>query len=70
MDYEALWALVKRERVESARRAILVKPLNLCWEWQDDHIVTVYFSLPSGSFATSVVRELINQDLDSSLDMA
>ncbi|WP_338884571.1 tRNA pseudouridine(13) synthase TruD [Xenorhabdus sp. TH1] len=70
LDYEALWALVKRERVESARRAILVKPLNLRWEWQNDQTVILHFSLPSGSFATSVVRELINQDLGSSLDVA
>ncbi|WP_340614529.1 tRNA pseudouridine(13) synthase TruD [Xenorhabdus thailandensis] len=70
LDYEALWALVKRERVESSRRAILVQPLNLRWEWQNDQTVILHFSLPSGSFATSVVRELINQDLGSSLDVA
>ncbi|MBE8595643.1 tRNA pseudouridine(13) synthase TruD [Xenorhabdus sp. BG5] len=70
LDYEVLWALAKRERVESARRAILVKPLNLRWEWQNDQTVILHFSLPSGSFATSVVRELINQDLVSSLDVA
>ncbi|MBD2796002.1 tRNA pseudouridine(13) synthase TruD [Xenorhabdus sp. 18] len=70
LDYESLWALVRRERVESARRAILVKPLNLRWEWQDDQTVTLHFSLPSGSFATSVVRELINQDQNKAMDIA
>ncbi|MEX0445493.1 tRNA pseudouridine(13) synthase TruD [Xenorhabdus sp. SGI246] len=69
-DYGSLWALVKRERVESARRAMLVKPLNLRWEWQDDQTVTLHFSLPSGSFATSVVRELINQDKNNAADIA
>ncbi|OTA21976.1 tRNA pseudouridine synthase TruD [Xenorhabdus beddingii] len=70
LDYESLWALVKRERVESARRAMLVKPLDLRWEWRDDQTVTLHFSLPSGSFATSVVRELINQDQNNAADIA
>ncbi|WP_237386865.1 tRNA pseudouridine(13) synthase TruD [Xenorhabdus sp. Sc-CR9] len=70
LDYESFWALVKRERVESTRRAILVKPQNLNWEWLDEHTVTLYFSLPSGSFATSVVRELINQDQNNVVDIA
>ncbi|MBD2803073.1 tRNA pseudouridine(13) synthase TruD [Xenorhabdus sp. M] len=69
LGYESLWSLVKRERVESTRRAILVKPLNLNWEWQDAETVTLYFSLPSGSFATSVVRELINQDHNNTADL-
>ncbi|REF27051.1 tRNA pseudouridine13 synthase [Xenorhabdus cabanillasii] len=69
-DYDSLWSLVKRERVESARRAMLVKPINLRWEWQDDQIVTLHFSLPSGSFATSVIRELINQNQNNTADIA
>ncbi|PHM39058.1 tRNA pseudouridine synthase TruD [Xenorhabdus mauleonii] len=69
-DYESLWGLVKRERVESARRAMLVKPLNLNWEWLDEQTVCLHFSLPSGSFATSVVRELINQDQNHAADIS
>uniref|UniRef100_UPI0030F398D2 tRNA pseudouridine(13) synthase TruD n=1 Tax=Xenorhabdus bharatensis TaxID=3136256 RepID=UPI0030F398D2 len=69
-DYESLWGLVKRERVESARRAMLVKPLNLHWEWLDDQTVTLHFALPSGSFATSVVRELINQKQNNTADIS
>ncbi|AOM42503.1 tRNA pseudouridine(13) synthase TruD [Xenorhabdus hominickii] len=69
-DYELLWSLVKRERVESARRAMLIKPLNLRWEWLDDQTVTLHFSLPSGSFATSVVREIINQEQNNEADIA
>ncbi|MDE9448519.1 tRNA pseudouridine(13) synthase TruD, partial [Xenorhabdus bovienii] len=49
---------------------ILVKPQNLNWEWLDEHTVTLHFSLPSGSFATSVVRELINQDQNNVVDIA
>ncbi|PHM51830.1 tRNA pseudouridine(13) synthase TruD [Xenorhabdus sp. KK7.4] len=69
-DYESLWGLVKRERVDSARRAMLVKPLNLHWEWLDDQTVTLHFSLPSGSFATSVIRELINQKQNNTADIS
>lgn len=63
---ETLWSLVKRERVESARRAVLLYPQQMHWEWQDDATVEVKFWLPAGSFATSVVRELLYsyQDAD------
>ncbi|MCA6222084.1 tRNA pseudouridine(13) synthase TruD [Photorhabdus antumapuensis] len=60
--YESLWELIKRERVEGSRRAILVQPQNLSWQWQDNDTVKISFWLPAGSFATSVVREIINQD--------
>ncbi|WP_118987579.1 tRNA pseudouridine(13) synthase TruD [Photorhabdus sp. CRCIA-P01] len=60
--YESLWELIKRERVDCTRRAILVRPRDLCWEWQDNDTVKISFWLPAGSFATSVVREIINQD--------
>ena len=55
-----LQALLVRERVEAARRAMLVKPAELRWNWWDDVTVEVSFWLPAGSFATSVVRELMN----------
>lgn len=55
-----LLGLLNRERVEAARRAILVKPQQLEWNWQDDTTLELTFWLPAGSFATSVVRELIN----------
>ncbi|MDN5969568.1 MAG: tRNA pseudouridine(13) synthase TruD, partial [Enterobacterales bacterium] len=60
--YGDLLALVKRERVESARRAMLVKPQEMSWSWWDDATVEVEFALPAGSFATSIVRELFNQE--------
>jgi tRNA pseudouridine13 synthase len=61
-DYADLLALVKRERVESARRAMLVKPQEMSWSWWDDATVEVEFALPAGCFATSIVRELFNQE--------
>lgn len=55
-----LQALLVRERVAAARRGMLVKPAELRWNWWDDVTVEVSFWLPAGSFATSVVRELMN----------
>lgn len=56
---EIFLSLLKRERVESARRAALVFPAQMTWLWQDENTVTVNFWLPAGSFATSVIREVM-----------
>ncbi|TDX17678.1 tRNA pseudouridine(13) synthase TruD [Buttiauxella gaviniae] len=55
-----LQGLLVRERVEAARRAMLLMPKELSWSWWDDITVELNFWLPAGSFATSVVRELMN----------
>jgi tRNA pseudouridine13 synthase len=55
-----LQTLLVREKVEAARRAMLLYPQQLSWNWWDDVTVELRFWLPAGSFATSVVRELIN----------
>lgn len=57
-----LLSLLKRERVDPARRALLLQPQNLQWNWWDDVTVELRFWLPAGSFATSVVREIMQQD--------
>lgn len=54
----SLQALLAREKVEAARRAMLLYPQQLCWNWWDDVTVELRFWLPAGSFATSVVRNL------------
>lgn len=59
-DEPELQGLLVRERVEAARRAMLLFPQNFAWNWWDDATVQLTFWLPAGSFATSVVRELIN----------
>ncbi|WP_336219764.1 tRNA pseudouridine(13) synthase TruD [Citrobacter amalonaticus] len=56
----ALQSLLLREKVDAARRAMLLYPQQLSWNWWDDVTVELRFWLPAGSFATSVVRELIN----------
>jgi len=59
-----LITLLERERVEAARRAMLVIPRELRWNWWDDVTVELSFWLPAGSFATSVVREILEQEGD------
>ncbi|MFT8212271.1 MAG: tRNA pseudouridine(13) synthase TruD [Symbiopectobacterium sp.] len=56
---ETLLGLLRRERVEVARRAALLYPQQMRWSWPDETSVTLDFWLPAGSFATSVVREII-----------
>ena len=51
--------LVKKERIETARRSIVVYPSEISWQWQDNNCLTMSFYLPSGCYATSVIRELI-----------
>ena len=63
-DAPELQSLLVREKVEAARRAMLLYPQQLSWNWWDDVTVELRFWLPAGSFATSVVRELINTSGD------
>ncbi|HBI10373.1 MAG TPA: tRNA pseudouridine(13) synthase TruD, partial [Franconibacter pulveris] len=55
-----LQTLLAREKVEAARRAMRLFPHAFRWEWWDEVTVELRFWLPAGSFATSVVRELMN----------
>lgn len=57
-----LLSLVKRERVEPVRRAVMLQPLQMSWEAKDDITLELKFWLPAGSFATSVVRELMRDE--------
>ncbi|NUU67135.1 tRNA pseudouridine(13) synthase TruD [Enterobacteriaceae bacterium BIT-l23] len=59
-DEMDLQGLMVREKVDAARRAMLLYPRDLSWNWWDDVTLELNFWLPAGSFATSVVRELIN----------
>jgi tRNA pseudouridine13 synthase len=61
-DCADLIALLERERVEAARRAMLVIPRDMRWSWRDDATLELSFWLPAGSFATSIVRELFEQE--------
>ena len=51
--------LFKKERLETARRSILLRPQQLNWQWINDNSIEINFYLTSGCYATSVIRELI-----------
>ncbi|PKH20020.1 tRNA pseudouridine(13) synthase TruD [Enterobacterales bacterium CwR94] len=63
-DKQSWIALLEREKVEAARRAMLVIACDLRWQWLDDATLQLDFWLPAGSFATSLLRELINLEGD------
>lgn len=58
--YSQLINLVISEGVEVGRRAIKVIPRHLQWEWLSEQTLKLTFWLNAGSFATSLLRELIN----------
>ncbi|QIM61954.1 tRNA pseudouridine(13) synthase TruD [Pasteurellaceae bacterium Orientalotternb1] len=51
--------LMKKERMNAARRAMLCKPENLHWQFEPEGLRLQFF-LPAGSYATGLVRELVN----------
>lgn len=51
--------LFKKERMETIRRSILLRPEQLEWQWVGENDIEINFYLPSGCYATSVLRELI-----------
>ncbi|EMQ2876726.1 tRNA pseudouridine(13) synthase TruD [Vibrio navarrensis] len=55
-----LMALIRGNRMRHDRRAISLKPQNLTWSVVGDEI-TLRFALDAGSFATSIVRELVQE---------
>ncbi|WP_392565873.1 tRNA pseudouridine(13) synthase TruD [Utexia brackfieldae] len=57
--WQSLIDLLKKERLMTSRRAILLKPSELTWQWIDEQTLKMHFWLPAGSYATSILRELI-----------
>ncbi|WP_068712062.1 tRNA pseudouridine(13) synthase TruD [Vibrio tritonius] len=55
-----LMALIRGNRMRHDRRAISLKAKDLVWEVDND-MIKLSFTLDSGSFATSIVRELIEE---------
>jgi len=45
--------------MKQERRALRVLPKNLSWSWLDNNTLTLAFRLPTGSYATMLVRELV-----------
>ncbi|MGH8492627.1 MAG: tRNA pseudouridine(13) synthase TruD [Moraxellaceae bacterium] len=56
---EDLRVALARFGVDAQRRALRLKVSDLVWEWRDESSLHLAFALPSGAFATSVLRELV-----------
>ena len=57
-QHENLISLMKKGRMNAARRAILCKPQDLHWQFEPEGLRLIFF-LNSGCYATGLVRELI-----------
>lgn len=51
------WLSLNRSRAE--RRPLLIKPRDMTWQWLDDSILEISFSLPPGSYATSLLGQAV-----------
>ncbi|MGL4980128.1 MAG: tRNA pseudouridine(13) synthase TruD [Plesiomonas sp.] len=58
---QVLIGLLTRERLEPARRALLLRPEHFTWQWRPEGLKLAFF-LPAGSYATSVIREIALTD--------
>jgi tRNA pseudouridine13 synthase len=56
--YPALATGLGRERMKQERRALRLLPQNVSAEWLDAASIRLRFTLPSGCYATTVLREL------------
>lgn len=59
-DGLALMQGLEQAEVRSAMRPLRVRPIDLEWQFDNDRSLTLSFILPSGSYATSVLRELVD----------
>ena len=58
-QYQALFALMRQERMKAARRPILMQPQHFQWQFEPNDL-RLKFDLPAGSYATALIRELVN----------
>lgn len=59
-DHSELAAGLLKCAMEADRRALRVKPKNLQWHFEDDSSIHLAFELPAGSYATALLREIVN----------
>jgi len=57
-SFPALTQGLENKGLRAERRALRVIPGELVWQWEDDQLKLDFF-LPSGCFATALVRELV-----------
>ncbi|MFM2485772.1 tRNA pseudouridine(13) synthase TruD [Celerinatantimonas yamalensis] len=58
--YQSWWQGLAKAGLRQERRPLLVRPEQFSWQWLDDCTLQLSFILPSGCYATSVIRELAN----------
>lgn len=58
-QHQALFALMRQERMKSSRRPILMHPQHFQWQFEPNGL-RLQFALPAGSYATALIRELVN----------
>ena len=58
-QHQALFALMHQERMKAARRPILMHPQYFQWQFEPNGL-RLQFALPAGSYATALIRELVN----------
>ena len=58
-QHQALFALMRQEHMKAARRPILMQPQQFQWQFEPNGL-RLQFALPAGSYATALIRELVN----------
>ncbi|WP_354623510.1 tRNA pseudouridine(13) synthase TruD [Psychromonas sp. MME2] len=61
LNYQAIQAGLAKNGLKQERRPLLLIPEELSSTWLNDTSVKIDFYLPSGCYATSVLRELIRE---------
>ncbi|OOF59435.1 tRNA pseudouridine(13) synthase TruD [Rodentibacter genomosp. 2] len=51
--------LMKQEKMKAARRPLLMQPQHFKWQFVEEGLKLAFY-LPSGSYATALIRELVN----------
>ncbi len=60
--FEAWCEGLRKLKVKAARRALCALPEAFDWEFEDHRTLLLSFGLPAGSYATSLLRELIRYE--------
>ena len=58
-QHQALFVLMRQERMKAARRPILMQPQQFQWQFEPNGL-RLQFDLQVGSYATALIRELVN----------
>ena len=58
-QHQALFDLMRQERMKAAHRPILMQPQHFQWQFEPNGL-RLQFALPAGSYATALIRELVN----------